>query len=173
MRIERLLAAACLAGGAAFAAEPVEATKPAPAVYVVEVQLRAADGGLLACPRLAAPAGHPATISVGGQRPFVTAIGGSGSDPRIDVVDIGARVRLTLHEGRGDFATLDHTLERPDVTEVDVRDYGAGPNARVQAVRIESPTVRWIEPVRLAGPTTLPAGRRGEPGVTVVVVRGN
>ena len=161
-----LICLSCVVAWAGTTAEPNAASSSAPGKasaletegppsghYVVEATFVSEQGKTLSAPRIFVPPGKKAVCFDHVLRPFVTSKETKNGKPHIDTVECGTRLTVLVRESQGGLVTLDATVERPDVEDVQVKN-------DLQALRMECPTVRIIESVKLGEELTIPFGEK-------------
>lgn len=108
------------------------------------------------CPRVTVFEHNRATITDQVKRPFVVAVTprGDAFEPIIEVLPEGWTIDVACHASGGDRATLDITLERSQITKVDVEALDA--KASVQRPQLALLKTRHFQTVRSGEPLTIP-----------------
>lgn len=108
------------------------------------------------CPRVTVFEHQRATISDQVKRPFVVAVAprGDAHEPIIEVLPEGWTIEVACHACGGNKATLDVTLERSQITKVDVEAFDAKTN--VQRPQVALTKSRHFQTVRSGEPLTIP-----------------
>lgn len=108
------------------------------------------------CPRVTVFEHQRATITDQVKRPFVVAVAprGDAFEPIIEVLPEGWTIEVACHACAGNKATLDVTLERSQITKVDVEALDAKTN--VQRPQVALTKSRHFQTVRSGEPLTIP-----------------